>query len=241
MTRKDDIRILVEKHNRHLQKLKEQQSSFGLHTPPHILIEIEDLEAKLEKLQTELADGEDLEAETLQSPDVGGDTAATNLKKSLELVRRFVLSKNVLVTTAVFVIGSIILAFIFQTGTLWSTPTPIPDNSALQVDNRLQIGQALRSPNGRFSAGLQIDGNFVVYRDSEPIWATNTVDSKAEYIYLQRDGNLVLYTYDGVSIWASQTASARPADNYVLQLQDDGNLVICRDGIPIWETGAKQP
>jgi hypothetical protein len=38
-----------------LQKLKEQQATFGLQSPPHILIEIEDIETKIETLQTELA------------------------------------------------------------------------------------------------------------------------------------------------------------------------------------------
>ncbi len=111
--------------------------------------------------------------------------------------------------------------------------------SVLEVDNKLQIEQYLCSPNGRFDVKLQTDGNFVLYRSNgEPIWATNTMNSKAEYIYLQRDGNLVLHTDDGVPVWASQTASSRSADNYILKLQDDGNLVIYINETPIWETGA---
>ncbi|HXW00572.1 MAG TPA: WD40 repeat domain-containing protein, partial [Anaerolineae bacterium] len=46
---------MITKYTRSLQKLKEQQALFGLHTPHHILIEIEDTEAEIEKLQTELA------------------------------------------------------------------------------------------------------------------------------------------------------------------------------------------
>lgn len=60
MARKDDLKQLIIRNERRLQKLKEQQASFGLHTPPHILIEIEDAEAELEKLQAEL--------EALQQP-----------------------------------------------------------------------------------------------------------------------------------------------------------------------------
>jgi hypothetical protein len=37
-----------------LNKLKEQQAAFGLHTPPHVLIQIEDLEAEIEDLQSKL-------------------------------------------------------------------------------------------------------------------------------------------------------------------------------------------
>ncbi|MCB0166776.1 MAG: serine/threonine-protein phosphatase [Anaerolineae bacterium] len=54
MSRKDDIKRLITKYNRRLQKLKEKEASFGLDTPVHILIEIEDIEEKLEKLQTDL-------------------------------------------------------------------------------------------------------------------------------------------------------------------------------------------
>jgi len=54
MTRQDDLKSLITKHQRHLQMLKEQQAAFGLHTPPHILIEIEVTEAEIERLLREL-------------------------------------------------------------------------------------------------------------------------------------------------------------------------------------------
>jgi hypothetical protein len=54
MSRKDDIKKLILKHKRRLQKLKEKQTTFGLDTPPHISIEIEDIEVEIENLQTEL-------------------------------------------------------------------------------------------------------------------------------------------------------------------------------------------
>ena len=54
MSRQDDIEKLIAERERRLQKLKEQRASFGLHTPPHILMEIEDIEAEIEGLQTEL-------------------------------------------------------------------------------------------------------------------------------------------------------------------------------------------
>ncbi|MBN1220722.1 MAG: SUMF1/EgtB/PvdO family nonheme iron enzyme [Anaerolineae bacterium] len=55
MSRRDDVQRLIANHQRRLQKLKEQQAIFGPHTPPYISIEIEDTEAELERLQTELA------------------------------------------------------------------------------------------------------------------------------------------------------------------------------------------
>jgi hypothetical protein len=53
--RLEDIKRLIHQTNHALQKLKEQQASFGpLHTPVHILLEIEEREAKLGNLQAEL-------------------------------------------------------------------------------------------------------------------------------------------------------------------------------------------
>ena len=54
MSPQDDLQRLVINCQRRLQKLKEQQASFGLYTPPFILVEIEDTEAEIERLQAEL-------------------------------------------------------------------------------------------------------------------------------------------------------------------------------------------
>ncbi len=56
MSRQDDIKKLLTEHQRHLQLLKEQQVSFGLYTPTHILSRIQDREAEIETLQAELAE-----------------------------------------------------------------------------------------------------------------------------------------------------------------------------------------
>jgi hypothetical protein len=50
---------LILRHRRHLQKLQEQKASLGLHTPAHILTEIEDTEAEIEKLERELGLSDD--------------------------------------------------------------------------------------------------------------------------------------------------------------------------------------
>lgn len=54
MMRDDHIKNLIYNYNRRLQLLKEQQALRGLNTPPEILLEIEDIEAKLGQLETEL-------------------------------------------------------------------------------------------------------------------------------------------------------------------------------------------
>lgn len=55
MSRRDDLHRLIDNHKRRLQKLQEQQARFGkLHTPAHILIEIEDTATEIKRLQAEL-------------------------------------------------------------------------------------------------------------------------------------------------------------------------------------------
>ncbi len=54
MSRRDEIKKLITKHNRRLQILREQQALKGRTVAPEILIEIQDLEANIETLQAEL-------------------------------------------------------------------------------------------------------------------------------------------------------------------------------------------
>jgi WD40 repeat protein len=54
MSRQDNLKKLIDHHKRRLQKLKEQQAIKGISTEPEILIEIEDIDAEIEKLRVEL-------------------------------------------------------------------------------------------------------------------------------------------------------------------------------------------
>src|SRR5262245_41336122 len=65
MPRQEDVQKLINNHSRRLQILKEQAAKFGLYTPPHILTEIEDTEAAIEKLRTEL---KEIEARAESTP-----------------------------------------------------------------------------------------------------------------------------------------------------------------------------
>ncbi|MCB0211523.1 MAG: hypothetical protein KDJ52_19450 [Anaerolineae bacterium] len=53
MSQRDEIQELLTRYNRRLQKLKEKEAAQGYNTPPETLTEIEDIEAKVEKLQAE--------------------------------------------------------------------------------------------------------------------------------------------------------------------------------------------
>lgn len=51
---KDDLQRLIGQKRRQLHKLQEQEAAFGLHTPPYVSIQIEDLEVELEELLARL-------------------------------------------------------------------------------------------------------------------------------------------------------------------------------------------
>lgn len=54
MSRIDDLQKLLDLYHRRLQKLKEQEALYGLSVEPSILLEIEDTEIKIEKVEDEL-------------------------------------------------------------------------------------------------------------------------------------------------------------------------------------------
>lgn len=56
-TSPEDVRRLIHRKQRRLQKLKEAQALKGSNTAPDILLEIEDLEAELVELQEQLRTG----------------------------------------------------------------------------------------------------------------------------------------------------------------------------------------
>jgi len=102
---------------------------------------------------------------------------------------------------------------------------------------------SLVSPNGKYEARLQTDGNFVVYEGATVLWASGT-DGKGTGPYelrMQTDGNLVLYDSTDIATWSTDT-QGRGSGPYTLVMQDDSNLVIyCNydelgTGAPIWSS-----
>lgn len=105
---------------------------------------------------------------------------------------------------------------------------------SLYYGQKLNQNEYLLSENGRFAAVMQSDNNFVVYNSDRPIWASGTYGALGKgYIQLntenglislngtnkswnskrngairftmQNDGNLVAYTKDNASVWATDT------------------------------------
>lgn len=127
-----------------------------------------------------------------------------------------------------------------------------PARDVLGPSATLYAGQQLVSANGRFSAVMQRDGNFVVYEHTASgqralfDTATNRPPQGVK-LEMQPDGNLVIYDAAGKPRWYSHTAGHdRPTQ---LVMQTDGNLVIYegpRPGVkqistPIWSTRTHVP
>lgn len=55
MSHSADVRKRIEEHERRLQALEAEAGTFGFHTPPHITLEIENIEAQLRALSAQLA------------------------------------------------------------------------------------------------------------------------------------------------------------------------------------------
>ena len=90
--------------------------------------------------------------------------------------------------------------------------------------------QALFSPDRRYEARMQSDGNFVVYGPTGPLWSSNTRGGNPRLV-MQSDGNLVIYSDAGV-IFSTNTSN-RGGNRIVMQ--NDGNLVMY-GGSPVWST-----
>lgn len=124
MSRQDDIKKLIVEHNRRLQKRQEQQARLGVNTPPEILIEIEDIEAEIEKLQTELTE---IESRVAASPlNTRNWSQTTKVVLGLGL---FVLIVGLAVGLTWFIAGAIPRATPVSM-TLTPTPTSVTPTTA---------------------------------------------------------------------------------------------------------------
>lgn len=99
-------------------------------------------------------------------------------------------------------------------------------SSCLSQGAKLNAGDTLVSNNGRFTAKMQSDGNFVV-RDAkvaawlDPVWSTRS--SGRNSITMQTDGNLVISDRKNRPVWNSGTKNKGGKQ---LELWDNGNLAI---------------
>jgi hypothetical protein len=124
---------------------------------------------------------------------------------------------------------------------LFAVPTFAQEHTRIEKSTVINAGRSVYSKNGAYRLTMQRDGNLVlnrIYPDRvKPIWASITDTKAVEKCSFQSDGNLVLYGYNGVAIWASNTSGT---GEYML-VQNDGNLVIynARD-VAIWATNTNE-
>ncbi len=126
------------------------------------------------------------------------------------------------------------------------SPCPAPiarpqtaSGSVMLSGQSLLGGQQITSPDGRYRAAMQTDGNFVVYEGTRVLFHTHTWTSPGARVIMQTDGNLVVYSVDNRALWHTWTFG-NPGSRLVLQ--DDGNLVVYRpDDRPVWNIKVSGP
>ena len=109
---------------------------------------------------------------------------------------------------------------IFLVGSpFWTRESSLTD----LVQNSLRAGQKITSPSGRYSMDMQADGNLVEYDGTTARWATGTA-GVGNYARLGGDGNLVVYSSSGSTLW--QTNDEGMAGSPTFDIQNDGNIVL---------------
>jgi hypothetical protein len=114
--------------------------------------------------------------------------------------------------------------------------TPAWASDTLNPGETLKRGEYLTSDNQRYSLVLESDGNLVLYAGRRALWRSTTQDQGVQRCTMQLDGNLVLYSRNGQSVWSTGT-DGRPGS--FLVLQNDGNLVIYQP-YPVWASNTEE-
>ena len=117
------------------------------------------------------------------------------------------------------------------TKAVWASNTDVSKSQSTYIDTklprggRLKKGDYLRSSNWKYFLTMQENGNLALKTagGTNTLWQTNTHNKGAEYVSMQTDGNLVMYTSNGKPVWASDTNNWGDSS---LSLQTDGNLVM---------------
>jgi len=107
----------------------------------------------------------------------------------------------------------------------------------LSPDQRLNIGDYLRSSDWRYFLVMQSDGNLVLYTAgrTQPLWASKTNGKGGSITAMQADGSLVIYSAQNEVVWSSGTNNGKST---TLRLQSDGNLVLVSTAAKaLWAAG----
>jgi len=118
--------------------------------------------------------------------------------------------------------------------------------NTLPTGGVLSAGDWLVSADGRFTAWMQTDGNFVIYRNGAgALWASSSC-GQTNFAFnilavMKPDGNFVLYPQGSTTArWATSWAQTEPScpsnqqtvfgSGVTMTMQNDGNLVMYKPG-----------
>jgi hypothetical protein len=129
------------------------------------------------------------------------------------------------------------------TATIWTTgpaPGEVPDDR-LTVNEQLDAGKFIVSPNGRFKVVFQADSNLVLYDGSNGSapWASNTVGKLGTRVLFQTDGNLVMYPAgrgpeNFGAVWSTGTNGKGAT---MARINDNGSFgIYTAAGVSVWNT-----
>jgi hypothetical protein len=140
------------------------------------------------------------------------------------------------------------LAVLASAAGVLSIASPAPEARAAASGSSLAAGETLHpgeflasAPFGNHRLKMQADGNLVLYVCDMPgsddctyaHWSLGTFGQPGNYLTMQYDGNLVMYSRTGRPVWATRTTGV----GNVFRVQDDSNLVIYNGGRAVWATG----
>jgi hypothetical protein len=116
--------------------------------------------------------------------------------------------------------------------------------SSLKAGAKLLPGQSLQG--GAWRLDMQPDGNLVLQNwcmpgdpgCPYPAWALGTSGQPGNYLVMQTDGNLVLYSRTGRTVWDTQTRGTGSSNVFVVR--PDSNLVVYSGRRAVWSTGLER-
>ncbi|BDA48988.1 probable comitin at C-terminar half [Coccomyxa sp. Obi] len=118
-----------------------------------------------------------------------------------------------------------------------AVPTDVaPELTEMSAGGTMHVGQTLKSPSGQAKLVLQGDGNLVLYKDDQAVWAsgTDSAQEKPAMLAVQDDGNVCLYAAGGQFCgWATDTGGS---SNVKLIVSDTGVLVVLSGEQALWSS-----
>jgi hypothetical protein len=114
-----------------------------------------------------------------------------------------------------------------------SSPANFPESIVLSSNERLERGQFVFSPNGKFKFGLTSDGDLVL-QNSRSLTIWNAKVSGGFRCYMQQDGNVIVRQSNNKALWTSNTYNNPDAR---LVVDDGGRVAVIHGNTQLWLDG----